>query len=141
LVHAVLSVVDLNADPAGVQAVAELQGRLLGATKEEVASAAQTATRALAHPLMRRAAAASLAGRCRRESPIAIRLEDGMLVEGIVDLAFRDESDSDTWTVVDFKTDFEISGRLDEYISQVSLYTLAIERATGSRSKGVLLRL
>ena len=141
LVHAVLSVVDLTADSNGVQAAADLQGRLLGATSEEITAATETITRALAHPLMKRAAAASLAGRCRRETPIAMQLEDGTLVEGVVDLAFRDESDSDTWTVVDFKTDFEISGRLEEYGSQVSLYTLAIERATGSRSKGVLLRL
>jgi len=84
----VLSVVDLNADAKGVQAAAELQGRLFGATSDEVTAAAKTVTRALAHPLMRRAAAASLAGRCRRETPIAMRLEDGTLVEGNVDLAF-----------------------------------------------------
>jgi ATP-dependent helicase/nuclease subunit A len=141
LVHAVLSVVALDADSASVQEVAELQGRLFGATEEEVAAAAQTATRALAHPLLRRAAAASVVGRCRRESPIAVRLEDGTLVEGIVDLAFRDESDSDTWTVVDFKTDFEISGRLDEYQRQVALYALAVSQATALGVKGVLLRM
>ena len=81
LVHAVLSIVELNADADAVQAVAELQGRMLGATLEEITSAAQTVSRALAHPLMRRAAAASVSGRLRRETPIAVRLEDGTLVE------------------------------------------------------------
>jgi ATP-dependent helicase/nuclease subunit A len=141
LVHAVLSVVDLNADANGVQAVADLQGRLLGATSEEITAATETVSRALAHPLMKRAAAASLAGRCRRETPVAMQLEDGLLVEGKVDLAFLDEAEPGTWTVVDFKTDFEIEGRLDEYREQVALYALAILRATELGAKAVLLRL
>jgi ATP-dependent helicase/nuclease subunit A len=141
LVHAVLSVVDLIADAKGVQAAADLQGRLLGATSEEITAATETVTRALAHPLMRRAAAASVAGRCRRETPIAMRLEDGTLVEGKVDMAFLDEAEPGTWTVVDFKTDFEIEGKLDEYREQVALYAQAISRATKLGVKGVLLRM
>jgi ATP-dependent exoDNAse (exonuclease V) beta subunit len=88
---------------------------------------------------MRRAAAASEMGHCRRETPVAILLEDGMLVEGIVDLAFID--DMRAWVVVDFKTDFEIEGKLEEYRAQVGLYALAIWRATGSAATAVLLRL
>jgi len=141
LVHDVLSVVDLNADATGVQAAADLQGRLLGATSEEIVAAIETVIRTLAHPLMRRAAAASLAGRCRRETPIAMQLEDGLLVEGRVDLAFLDEAEPGTWTVVDFKTDFEIKGKLDEYREQVRLYALAIARATKLPVKRVLLRM
>jgi ATP-dependent exoDNAse (exonuclease V) beta subunit len=141
LVHAVLSLVELNADSSAVRAVADLQGRLLGATAEEIGAATETVSRALAHPLMRRAAAACAAGRLRRETPIAVRLEDGTLVEGKVDLAFRDEAKPGNWTVVDFKTDFEIEGRLDEYREQVRLYALAISRATKLGVKGVLLRM
>ncbi|HLF83471.1 MAG TPA: 3'-5' exonuclease, partial [Blastocatellia bacterium] len=141
LVHLVLSVVHLNADAKGVHAAADLQGRSLGATSEEITAATETVSRALAHPLMKRAAAASLAGRCRRETPIAIQLEDGTLVEGKVDLAFLDEAEPGTWTVVDFKTDFEIAGRLDEYREQLALYALAISRATKLGVKGVLLRM
>ena len=141
LVHAVLSVVDLNADAEVVQAVAELQGRLLGATSEEITAATETVTRALAHPLMRRAAAASTTGQCRRETPVVMQLDDGTLVEGIVDLAFLDDAEPVAWTVVDFKTDFEIAGRLDEYRKQVALYVLAISRATSQLANGVLLRL
>jgi ATP-dependent exoDNAse (exonuclease V) beta subunit len=139
LVHAVLSVVDLNADADAVKAVAQLQGRLYGASEAEITAAAETVTRALAHPLMRRAAAASEMGHCRRETPVAILLEDGMLVEGIVDLAFIE--DTSGWVVVDFKTDFEIEGKLEEYRAQVGLYARAISRATGSAATAVLLRL
>jgi ATP-dependent helicase/nuclease subunit A len=138
LVHAVLSVVDLNADRAGVEAVAELQGRVLNATAEEVAAATETVARALAHPLLRRASAAAARGNLRRETPVAIQLEDGLLVEGVVDLAFIDELGS--WTVVDFKTDFQMEGRIDEYRNQVALYAKTISRASGRPSKGVLLR-
>ena len=141
LVHAMLSVVELNADAKSIRAVSDLQGRLLGATPEEISAAAKTVGRALAHPLMRRAAVATSGGRCRRETPIAVRLEDGTLVEGKVDLAFRDEAKPGIWTVVDFKTDFEIEGRLDEYREQVSLYAIAVSRATKLGVKGVLLRM
>ena len=79
-------------------------------------------------------------GRCRRETPIAMRLEDGTLVEGKVDLAFLDDS-SKGWVVVDFKTDFEILGKLEEYRNQVGIYAQAIERATGLKTRGILLRL
>jgi ATP-dependent exoDNAse (exonuclease V) beta subunit len=139
LVHAVLSVVDLNAGADGVYAIAQLQGRLYGASEAEITAAAETVTRALAHPLMRRAAAASQIGQCRRETPVAILLEDGLLVEGIVDLAFMD--DTSGWVVADFKTDFEIEGKLEEYRAQVELYARAIWRATGSAATAVLLRL
>jgi ATP-dependent exoDNAse (exonuclease V) beta subunit len=93
LVHAVLSVVALDSDGAAVEDVARIQGRIFGSTDEEVAAAAKTAIRALGHPLMVRAAAAVSKGRCRREVPVAIKLQDGSLVEGTVDLAFQD-SDS-----------------------------------------------
>jgi ATP-dependent exoDNAse (exonuclease V) beta subunit len=69
---------------------------------------------------------------------VAIQLEDGIMVEGVVDLAYRDE---DSWTIVDYKTDFELKGRIEEYQKQVSLYALAIARATGLPTRAVLLRL
>lgn len=141
LVHAVLSVVDLNADRKSVNESAALQGRMLGAKPEEVAAAVETVTRALAHPLLKRAAKAASEGRCRREAPIAIQLEDGTIVEGNADLAILEQSEPATWTVVDFKTDFEIEGKLEEYREQVALYARAISRATGLGVKGILLRL
>jgi len=140
LVHAVLATVDLNADLAAVQAAAELQSRLLGASPQELSAAATVVHRALAHPLLRRAAEAQAGGHCRRESAISTRLEDGTIVEGIVDLAYLDP-DSQVWTVVDFKTDFELEGRLHEYEKQVGIYADTIARATGLRARAVLLSL
>jgi ATP-dependent exoDNAse (exonuclease V) beta subunit len=90
---------------------------------------------------MRRAAVAASKGRCRREVPVAIKLQEGTIVEGIVDLAFQQEDKDNTWTVVDYKTDFEIKGRLEEYRNQVGLYALAVSRATAQRTCAVLLRI
>jgi len=60
------------------------------------------------------------------------------LLEGVVDLAFRD---GDSWTVIDFKTDREISqAGLDRYRRQVALYAAAIGRATGAGVSAYLLR-
>jgi ATP-dependent exoDNAse (exonuclease V) beta subunit len=100
-------------------------------------SAAAVAVAALAHPLLRRAAAAALDGRCRRESAIVVRLEDGMLIESVADLAFQE---IDSWTVVDFKTDYELGERLEAYRRQVAVYLRGIERATSAKVRGVLLR-
>jgi ATP-dependent helicase/nuclease subunit A len=141
LVHAVLSVVALDSGRSGIEEVASVQGRIFGATNEEVAAATETVTKALRHPLMQRAAAAVANRHCRREVPVAITLGEGIMVEGIVDLAFRDEEASGSWIVVDYKTDFEIEGRLEEYRTQVGLYALAISHATGREARATLLRL
>lgn len=138
LVHSVLSVVSLSADVSGVAEVAEVQGRIFGATDEEVRTATDTVSRVLIHPLMQHAAAAVSEGLGRREVPIAIQLEDGVVVEGVIDLAFQAQG---VWTVIDYKTDFEIKGRLEEYKIQVGLYALAVSRATGQEVRAVLLRL
>ncbi len=137
-VHAMLAAIELDAERGRVEQVAELQGRLLGASADEVSAAVETVHRALAHPLLRRAAVAARAGRCRRETPVGMRLED-VLVEGVVDVAFLE--DDTGWTVVDFKTDVELEGKVEEYRRQVGLYVEAIARATGQRAWGVLLQL
>jgi ATP-dependent helicase/nuclease subunit A len=141
LVHAVLSVVPLNSDRDSIAEIARLQGRVLGASEEEIEAAVETVQRALSHPLIRRAAAAEKSGQCRREVPVAFKLEDGVIVEGVVDLAFQEPTPGSPWLVIDYKTDFEMKGRLEEYQHQVSLYALAISRATGLATEAVLLRL
>jgi ATP-dependent exoDNAse (exonuclease V) beta subunit len=141
LVHAVLSVVALDSDRESIAEIARVQGRVLGATEDEVAGAVETVRRALEHPLLQRAAAAVSSGNCRREVPVAMKLDNGIMIEGIVDLAFKDHQTDTVWTVVDYKTDFEVSGRLEEYRRQVSLYGLAISRATGQAAQGILLRI
>jgi ATP-dependent exoDNAse (exonuclease V) beta subunit len=141
LVHAILAGVPLDSDQETVGEYARIQGRLIGATEEEVNAAREAVTVALAHPLMRRAAAAS---ELRREVPIQLRLPDGSLIEGVVDLAFREQVEQPgapvgTWTIVDFKTDQEIAVGREQYEAQVGLYVRAIAQATGSSSRGVLL--
>lgn len=141
LVHAVLSVVHLAASRSDVDAAAELQGRILGAEPDEIAAASQTVAHALSHRLMKRAAAALDQGKCRREVPVAMTLEDGLLLEGVVDLAFIEEEPTRSWVVVDFKTDIEIAGRLQEYKNQLGLYAMAISRATRVPARGILLQI
>jgi ATP-dependent exoDNAse (exonuclease V) beta subunit len=140
LVHAVLASIDLEADPRAIAAAAALQGRVLGAPADEVEAASRTVERTLAHPLLVRAAAAAKRSGCRRETPVSFAI-DGVLVEGVVDVAFRDDASGGAWTVVDFKTDLEIGGRLEEYGRQVELYARAVARATGAPARPVLLRI
>ncbi len=137
LVHTVLATADFDADEAAIARLAALNTRLVGASSDERDAAAATAVHALAHPLLRRAAAAARHGRCRREVPVALCV-DGTLVEGVVDLAFCED---DCWTVVDFKTDVELGNRLPDYRRQVALYARAIAAATGKPAVAVLLRL
>jgi ATP-dependent helicase/nuclease subunit A len=92
----------------------------------------------LTHDLLVRARVAAQAGRLRREAPVTLAREDGTLLEGVVDLAFEEEAG---WTIVDFKTDFELGPSLDTYLRQVQVYAVAIARATGRPATGVLLRI
>lgn len=140
LVHAILAEVELDAEDAGVSVVAMAQGRILGASPEEIEAGAAAAKAALLHPILRRAAASDKRGECRREAPILLPRGDGTVIEGVIDLAFREVGAAGPeWTVVDFKTDVELSGRRDKYETQVLLYVEAISAATGEPSKGVLL--
>jgi ATP-dependent exoDNAse (exonuclease V) beta subunit len=105
-------------------------------------------TAALAAPLMKAAAAAG--PELRRECALVLKLKqdtaienatiDGVTVEGVVDLAFPERIAGDPkWVVVDFKTDADIAGRLDEYRVQLLLYLRAISLSTGAPARGVLM--
>ena len=137
LVHAVLAVTSLDATTDQVGTVAVLQGRMLGATDAEVTAAAAVVIPVLAHPILERARRASGGGACRREVPVTMRADDGTVVEGVVDLAFRDGG---MWVVVDFKTDRELEVALDVYSRQVQLYAQMVARATGEPARAVLMR-
>jgi len=137
LVHSVLAQVSLSAAMTEVEDAAALVARVLGATEVEEQAAARAVSAALAHPIVARARRAEMRGECRRETPLGFVAEDGTLVEGIVDLAFREESG---WLVVDFKTDREIDRLGDVYRRQVSMYAEAIARATGEKCSAALLR-
>ncbi len=135
--HAILAEVELDAEEAGVSVVALAQGRIVGASPVEIEAGAAAAKSALLHPIMRRAAASDRRGECRREAPILLPLDDGTMIEGVIDLAFREMGAAGPeWTVVDFKTDVELTERRAKYETQILLYVKAISAATGSRRAG-----
>jgi ATP-dependent exoDNAse (exonuclease V) beta subunit len=140
LVHAILATIDLDAGAEAIQAAADINGRLVGATEEEIQAAIVTVGATLGHPILRRAAATAPKGGLRRETPVLLAIYDRGLVEGVVDLAFReDTSDFAGWTVVDFKTDSEVDEFSARYIAQVRLYTHAVSMATSSPARGIVL--
>ena len=67
--------------------------------------------------------------------PIQLRLEDGRLLEGVIDLAFLEQ---DRWVVVDFKSDVGNSAR---YERQLQWYLYALSKLTGREAAGYLLRI
>ncbi|MHB2019442.1 MAG: PD-(D/E)XK nuclease family protein, partial [Candidatus Xenobia bacterium] len=135
LVHAVLAAIPLQASPAQVAAQVRLMARQLGAPPEEMEAATACVIGALASAPVQ-AAAGSL--EVRREVPIAMPLEDGRLLEGVIDLTYQDQ---DGWMVIDFKSDLDISGRLAAYQAQVALYVAAVTRSSGLPARGVLLQI
>jgi ATP-dependent exoDNAse (exonuclease V) beta subunit len=137
LVHAILATVPLDASADDVHALAGVQGRILGAATEEVHAAATAAVNVLAHPIMDRARAAFVSGRCRRESPVTYLTPAGTLIEGTVDLAFEEPSGL---VVVDFKTDRQLAQERDRYVEQVRFYAAALQRVTGRETAAILMR-
>ena len=134
LVHAILRDLDISNDlgtPEQVSALARVHARLLDAPSEEADAAAAAVMAAWAHPLLVRARAAR---RCHRELPIHLRLEDGRLLEGAIDLAFAEQ---DRWVVVDFKSD---SGNAAHYQRQLQWYLYVLSKVTGWEAEGHLLR-
>lgn len=124
LVHALLE----SWDAPAADRIAELQGRRLGATDREVSSAIAVARAVMQHPLLNPPRVVTL----YREYPIAVTLVTGEIVEGTIDLAW---SDGESWTVIDYKT-----GRAEaQYKTQVQLYALALQRATGLLARAILL--
>jgi ATP-dependent helicase/nuclease subunit A len=136
LVHAVLATVPLDADETVVHDVAAVQGRIIGARDDEIASASAAVVRVLSHPMLVRARAAASAGRAYRETPIALVVGD-TLIEGVVDLAFED---AEGLTVLDFKTDRELEDGIDRYRRQLQLYAAALGRTRDCAVSATLLK-
>jgi ATP-dependent helicase/nuclease subunit A len=134
LVHAVLAIVPLDADDLTVERSAEVQGRLLDASSAEVSAAAGVVRAVLRHELMARVRAGA---NLRRETPVTWVQKDGMLIEGVLDLAF---DDGDSTVVVDFKTDHELSAGEARYRAQLQKYVDAVSAATARPARGVLFR-
>ncbi len=133
LVHAVMRDIALDAEGDTVAPLVALHGRIVGASEEECHAAQAAVKAALAHPLLTRARAAR---RSHREYPVVLPLAGGKLLEGVVDLAFVEK---DTWIVVDFKTDADVSARRGPYERQLQWYAFALTKLTGMPSRAWLL--
>jgi ATP-dependent helicase/nuclease subunit A len=139
LVHGILEVIHLDAGRHEVEEASRTLARGLGASTEESHAAAEAVIAALEHPIILSARAAGTA--CRREAPISLRTEDGSVIEGVLDLAFRvTDKRGASWVVVDYKTDAQLEGKQAQYETQVRLYARAVAAATGEPARGVLLR-
>ena len=136
LVHAVLARIPLDATKDAIEGLALVEARLLGLDDGDARAAASTVAGVLAHEFFVRVSEANRRGACRREMPVTLKVPDGPLIEGVVDLAFEENG---TWTVVDYKTDRNIRGDEEEYRRQIAIYAAAIAQATGAATSGVLL--
>jgi ATP-dependent helicase/nuclease subunit A len=135
LTHAVLRDAPLDATSAQIKKIAELNARILGAPRAETKAAGAAVEAAWNHSLIARAKASE---RSHREYPIVLKLEDGRLLEGILDLAFLDAG---TWTIVDFKTDTDVADRGEQYKHQLQWYAFGLRELTGMPVRAVLFSL
>ncbi|HYL34523.1 MAG TPA: UvrD-helicase domain-containing protein [Bryobacteraceae bacterium] len=133
LVHTILRDAPLNADRAALEALAEVHGRLLAATPEEVKHSSAAALAALRHPLIERARKAE---RVRREFPVLLKLDASKVLEGVIDLAFEAEG---RWHIIDFKTDADLAANRARYERQLGWYCLAMSRLNQARVEAHLL--
>jgi ATP-dependent exoDNAse (exonuclease V) beta subunit len=141
LVHQLLAGISpLDTGTTTLARDARFFGRSLGATAEEIGHATSAARAALAHPLWQRVRAAAERGELFRETPVVMRTADGTMLDGVVDLAFRERERGDSHVVlVDFKTDAEITD-VRAYAAQLGLYAQALSQVLGAPVKQVLLR-
>jgi ATP-dependent helicase/nuclease subunit A len=133
LVHAAMQDISLDADADAIANLTALQGKIFGATEEECEAAQNAVRAALAHPLLERARSAV---RCHREYPLVLRLDDGKVLEGVIDLAFVENN---AWVVVDFKTDADVSLKRDAYERQLRWYAHALTTLTKMPAEAFLL--
>lgn len=133
LVHSILATIPLDASEAAVARAAHTHGRLLSATEAEIEAADGAVRAALAHPVLVSARASS---RLYREAVVMMAQAGGVVIEGVVDLAFLE---GDFYTVVDFKTDADLSHAKNAYARQVWTYAQAIARATQRPVRAMIL--
>jgi ATP-dependent exoDNAse (exonuclease V) beta subunit len=140
LVHALLQHAPLSASQGELDALAAFLGRSLGASDEEMLRAARDVAVALAHPLLQRARAAAARGELFRETPVSVCSADGSLLDGVVDLAFREHTENGPRLIlVDYKTDVEMA-RLEPYARQLARYAQALSQALGEQVQCLLFR-
>jgi ATP-dependent exoDNAse (exonuclease V) beta subunit len=137
LIHAVLAQAPFDATDDDLDQIAAVEARVLGLSAVDAAIAARKVRRVWRHELLVRARQAAARAACRRETPVTLRLDGGIMMEGVVDLAFEEDG---RWIVVDYKTDRELTGAEAQYRRQVAAYADAVSAATGAPAEGVIVR-
>jgi len=133
LVHTVLRDAPLEGDRKTIDELAQVHGRVLGATDQEIEDASEAAVSALTHPLLERARESKVV---RRELPVLLKQEGNRILQGVIDLAFEE---NECWHIVDFKTDAEIGASRRRYENQLCWYSFALARLKQSRVEAHLL--
>jgi ATP-dependent exoDNAse (exonuclease V) beta subunit len=133
LVHTILRDATLDADRTVLASLAQVHGRLLGATTQEVEAAIDAVAAALIHPLLVQARRAQ---RLHRELPIILKLDANRVLEGVIDLAFEAEA---RWHIVDFKTDADVAANRIHYERQLHWYSLALSHLNNAPVQAHLL--
>jgi len=140
LVHALLERAPSDASSSALEQLSAYLGRSLGANPAEISRAAADVQCALGHPLFERVRAAEARGEVFRELPVSVRTPQGILLEGVVDLAFIErEGGAEHMLVVDYKTDVELSA-FEGYARQLALYCDALQQALGLATRAMLFR-
>jgi ATP-dependent exoDNAse (exonuclease V) beta subunit len=134
LVHSVLRDVPAQASPEQIKALASMHARIVSAADPDVEAVAGAVAAVLSHPVWREALSS---GAMHREWPVTLRLDDTRVLEGVLDLAYRDKNG---WVVVDYKTDADLDINRDAYVRQLRWYVHALATATGEDARGVLLQ-
>ena len=132
LVHAALATVPLDAGDETIARIAATQARIVGAERGGGGGDRGGVGR-VARTRWSRPRGGRSAGRCLRETPVT-RCTRGLLVEGVVDLAF----DSGEMTVVDFKTDRARRGNARAVPAPGAHLRGGDRRATGKRCADLL---
>lgn len=134
-VHGVLQTIDLATGHGLEQAVAAQS--LAEGVADEADHVQELVRNALLSQVVRRAAVREH----WRETYVGLAQEDGTVLEGFVDLVYRE--DDGTLVIVDYKTDdVPASGmpaRVDYYRPQIAAYQHVMSSATGIGSRGELL--
>jgi len=67
---------------------------------------------------------------------VTLQLDDGRLLEGVIDMAY---SDGSSWIIVDFKTDADVGERRAQYERQLQWYAYALAQLSGMPARAFLL--
>lgn len=137
-VHGVLQVVDLAAGPRTPRVAAAVRAQSVAeGVTDQAELVGQLVASALQSDVVQRAAAREH----WRESFVGTTLDDGTVLEGFIDLLYREDDGS--LVVVDYKTDAVPTGgipsRVQYYRPQIEAYLRAVRDATGAPTQGVLL--